>query len=85
MLKTKIEECKSKLQTWPPLRKLRIVNPMADRQPVRVILEEPNATLRFTHIHHSITRMDIKAPPALVDEYGLPVRRNIDCMIRYLR
>lgn len=81
-LKQKIEECKSKLKTWPPSRKPRSVNLLTDRQPVRVKLEEPSATLNFTHIHHSITRLDMKAPPALLDEYGLPKRKEIDCMIR---
>jgi hypothetical protein len=81
-LKEQIEECKSKLQKWPPARKPRNPNPMADREPVRVPLEEPSAKLKFTHIHHSITRMELKAPPALLDEYGLPKRREIDCMIR---
>ncbi len=81
-IKEKIEECKSKLKTWPPARKPRTINPMGDREPVRVTLEEPSAKLAFTHIHYSITRMDIKAPPSLLDEYGLPKRREIDCMIR---
>ncbi|CAF1146285.1 unnamed protein product [Rotaria sordida] len=83
VLKAKIEECKSKLRTWPPPRKPRTMNSMADRQPVRVTLEEPNAKLRFAHIHHTITRMDMKAPPPMLDEYGLPKRRGIDCMISY--
>jgi hypothetical protein len=55
---------------------------MADREPVRVTLEEPSAKLAFTHIHHSITRMEMKAPPALLDEYGFPKRKEIECMIR---
>ncbi len=80
--KEKIDECKSKLQKWPPPRKPRNTNPTTDREPVRVTLEEPSAKLAFTHIHHSITRMDMKAPPPLLDEYGLPKRRDIDCMIR---
>ena len=78
----KIEECKSQLKTWPPPRKVRQVNPTVDREPVRITLEPPSAKLAFNHIHHSITRMDIKAPPALLDEYGLPTRKEIDCMIR---
>ena len=82
ILNEKIEECKSKLQTWPPPRKSRAIDPMVNREPVRVKLDEPDAKLPFNHIHHSITRMDMKAPPALVDEYGLPKRRDIDCMIR---
>lgn len=81
-LKEKIEECKSKLKTWPPSRKSRSVNLLTDRQPVRVKLEEPSAKLRFAHIHHTITRLDMTAPPALLDEYGLPKRKEIDCMIR---
>jgi len=55
---------------------------MTDRKPVRVNLEAPSAKLAFTHIHHSITRMDMKAPPALLDEYGFPQRKEIECMIR---
>jgi hypothetical protein len=82
VLKEKIEECKSKLGTWPPPRKLRTINSTTDRQPVRVTLTDPSATLAFTHIHHSITRMDMKAPPPLLDEYGLPKRQELDCMIR---
>ncbi|CAF1183320.1 unnamed protein product [Rotaria sp. Silwood1] len=83
VLKGKIEECKSKLRTWPPPRKSRTINLMADRQPIRVTLEEPSAKLNFTHIHHSITRMDMKAPSPILDEYGLPKRRELDCMISY--
>ena len=83
VLKEKIEECKKQLKTWPPLRRTRTPeNPLADRKAVRVKLEEPNAKLRFVHIHHSITRMEMKAPLTLLDEYGLPKRREIDCMIR---
>ncbi|CAF1290838.1 unnamed protein product [Adineta steineri] len=83
ILKEKIEECKSKLQTWPPQRKVRTINSTTDRQPVRVTIAEPNATLAFNHIHHTITRMDIKAPPPILDEYGLPKRVQLDCMISY--
>ncbi len=28
--------------------------------------------------------MTFKAPPAIVDQYGLPKRRPLDCMIRYV-
>ncbi len=80
--KEKIEECKGKLKTWPPARKPRTINQITDREPVRVTLEEPSAKLTFTHIHHSIERMEMKAPDTLLDEYGLPKRREIDCMIR---
>ena len=65
-----------------PPRKQRQINSMTNRQPVRVTLEEPNAKLPFTHIHHSLTRIEMKAPPPLLDEYGLPKRRELDCMIR---
>lgn len=82
VIKEQIEECKSKLQTWPPTRKPRNINPTINREPVRVTLEEPSATLGFAHIHHSITRLGDSAPPVLLDEYGLPKRREIDCMIR---
>jgi hypothetical protein len=78
----KIEECKNQLKTWPPTRKSRTNKSTINREPVRVTLEEPSAKLAFNHIHHSITRMDMKAPPALLDEYGLPKRKEIDCMIR---
>lgn len=81
-LKQQIEECKSKLQTWPPARKSRVKNFVEDRQPVRVQIDGPKANLRFTHIHHSITRMDMKAPTPLLDQYGLPKRADLDCMIR---
>ena len=83
VLKEKIEECKNKLQTWPPPRKQRSNNPIIDRQPVRVKLPEPSAKLVFHHIHHQITRLDIKAPPPILDEFDLPKRRDIECMIRY--
>ena len=70
------------MKTWPPPRKERRVNPTVNREPVRVTLEPPSAKLRFAHIHHEITRLDLKAPTVLLDEYGLPKRREIDCMIR---
>ncbi|CAM4804269.1 unnamed protein product [Rotaria magnacalcarata] len=82
-LKEKIEECKGKLQAWPPTRKPRTLNILTDRHPVRVTLDEPNAKLDFTHIHHTITRLDMKAPAPMLDEYGLPKRREVDCMISY--
>ena len=82
MLREKVEECRHQLQKWPPVRKARPSDPMKDREPVRVQIKEPSAELGFTHIHHTITRMDRKAPPTLLDEYGLPQRREIDCMIR---
>jgi hypothetical protein len=81
-LKAKIEEYKNKLKAWPPARKQRSNDSTKDRQPVRVAIPEPSAKLNFAHIHHSVTRMDIHAPPPLLDEYGLPKRRDIDCMIR---
>ena len=82
-LKLKIDECKRQLKTWPPPRRTRTAgNLLADRKAVRVKLEEPSAKLRFVHIHHSITRMEIKPPLPLLDEYGFPKRRKIDCMIR---
>lgn len=79
----KIEEIKKQLSTWPPPRKVMSINPTEDRKPVRVTIEEPNATLRFLHMHHSISRMDMKPPMPFLDEYGLPKRRELDCMIRY--
>ena len=82
ILKEKINECKKQLKTWPPARQTRSINPLTDRQAIRIKFDEPSAKLQFAHIHHSITRMDMKAPPALLDEYGLPKRRNLDCMIR---
>ena len=82
VLKKKIEECKDKLRTWPPPRKSHALNPMANREPVRVTLEEQSAKFRFSHIHHSVSRMDIKAPVPILDEYGLPKRSEIVCMIR---
>jgi hypothetical protein len=80
--KQKIEECKSQLKTWPPTRKPRNDNPMANREPVRITLEAPSAKLAFNHIHHTISRMDMKAPEPILDEYGFPKRREIECMIR---
>ena len=80
--KEKIEECRKQLKTWPPPRKERHVNPVVKREPVRVALEPPSAKLRFAHIHHTLTRMDMKAPTPLLDEYGFPKRSDIECMIR---
>jgi hypothetical protein len=83
-IEKEIAECKSKLSTWPPKRKSRDVNSMKPRQPVRVQLPEPHADSYFEHTHHSIIRMTFKAPPSIVDQYGLPKRRPLDCMIRYV-
>ncbi|CAF3536488.1 unnamed protein product [Rotaria socialis] len=33
--------------------------------------------------HHAHTHLDLKAPPPMLDEYGLPKRREVDCMISY--
>ena len=58
---------------------------MEARQPVRVQLPEPHADSNFWHTHHSITRvMTFKGPPPIIDQYGLPKRRPLDCMIRYV-
>ncbi|CAF4173901.1 unnamed protein product [Rotaria sp. Silwood2] len=82
MLKEKIEQCEIKLRTWPPPRKPRSLDLLSDRQPVRVTLDEPNAKHRFLHIHHSITRIDMVGPPQILDECGLPKRRDIDSYIK---
>lgn len=81
-LEKEIDEYKSKLSTWPPKRKSRIINSVVAKQPVRVQLREPHADAYFDHTHHSITRMTFRAPPAIIDQYGLPKRRLLDCMIR---
>jgi len=83
-LERELDEFKSKLSTWPPKRKSRVVNLTEARQPVRIQLPEPHADSYFDHTHHSISRLTFKAPPAIVDEYGLPKRRLLDCMIRYI-
>ncbi|CAF1651887.1 unnamed protein product, partial [Adineta ricciae] len=82
-LAKQLDECKSKLSTWPPARKSRLVNLNQIRQPVRIQLPEPHADGYFDHTHHSITRLTFKAPPTLLDQYGLPKRRPLDCMISY--
>ncbi|CAF1121320.1 unnamed protein product [Adineta steineri] len=82
-LQKELDDCKSKLSTWPPMRKSRIVNLTKVRQPVRIQVLEPHADSYFDHTHHSISRVTFKAPPMLVDQYGLPKRRPIDCMISY--
>ncbi|CAF3451486.1 unnamed protein product [Rotaria sp. Silwood1] len=82
-LQKELEECKSKLSRWPPKRKSRVIDSMKARQPVRIQLQEPHADSYFDHTHHSITRMTFKAPPSIVDQYGLPKRRPLDCMISY--
>ncbi|CAF4663729.1 unnamed protein product [Rotaria socialis] len=33
--------------------------------------------------HHAHTHLDLKAPPPMLDEYGLSKRREVDCMISY--
>ncbi|CAF1219090.1 unnamed protein product [Didymodactylos carnosus] len=81
-LNEKLNECKSKLKTWPPPRKQQS-GQAGNRKPVKVQLEEPKSTHDFIHIHHEITRMERKPPPALIDEYGVPIRRKFDCMISY--
>ncbi|CAF1524797.1 unnamed protein product [Rotaria magnacalcarata] len=82
-LKEKIEECKSKLQTWPPAHKLRTLSILTDRQAVRVTLVEPSTKPDFTYIHQTVSRLDIKAPASMLDEYGFSKRREVDCMISY--
>ncbi|CAF3279123.1 unnamed protein product [Rotaria socialis] len=82
-LQIELDMCKSKLSIWPPKRKSHVINPMKARQPVRVQLQEPHADSYFEHTHHSITRITFKAPPAIVDQYGLPKRKLLDCMISY--
>ncbi|CAF2442374.1 unnamed protein product [Rotaria sp. Silwood2] len=82
-LQKELDECKSKLSTWPPKRKSRVIDSMKARQPVRIQLQEPHADSYFDHTHHSIARMTFRAPPAIVDQYGLPKRQPLDCMISY--
>ncbi|UJR23954.1 hypothetical protein I4U23_026922 [Adineta vaga] len=82
-IQKELDECKTKLSTWPPPQKSRRVNLNKVKQPVRIQLPEPHADGYFDHTHHSITRMSFKAPPALLDQYGLPKRRPLDCMISY--
>ena len=82
-IEKEIEECKRKLSKWPPERKSRVISSIEARQPVRVHLEARHGDSFFEHTHHSIKRLTFKAPPAIVDQYGLPKRRPLDCMIRY--
>lgn len=79
-----INEIKMRLTQWPPKRKTRPINTMNKREPVRVNIPEPHATAEFSHTHYSYTRITRAAPPPL-DDRGLPVRRPLDCMIRYER
>ena len=81
MIEKEINELKSKLSQWPPKRKIRPVNTMKKRQPVRVTIPEPRATAEFSHTHYTYTRLEREAPPSL-DDRGLPFRRRLDCMIR---
>ena len=58
------------------------MNSLEPRQPVRIDIPEPHAEGYFDHTHHSIERIDFKPPPPILDQYGLPKRRSLDCMIR---
>ena len=74
---------KNKLSTWPPERKSRAINAVEPKQAVRIEIPEPQAQGYFEHTHHSVTRLTFHAPPAILDQYGLPKRRSLDCMISY--
>lgn len=84
-IEKEIEELQSKLSRWPPERKSHVINSIETRQPVRVQLKEPHADSYFEHTHYSVKRLTFKPPPAIVDQYGLPKRRPLDCMIRYFQ
>lgn len=80
-LKKKIEECKAKLgSSWPPPEKPPQV---IVRKPVKVNVQAPTAEIEFNHIHYDITRMELKPPLPVIDEYGRPIRKKFDCMISY--
>ena len=81
-IERELDDCRRRLSTWPPKRKSRAIQSVEGRQAVRVSLPEPHADAYFDHTHHTITRLDFKAPPTLIDQYGLPKRRPLDCMIR---
>ena len=81
VIEKELNELKSKLSQWPPIRKIRPINTMKKREPVRVEIPEPHATAEFSHTHYSYTRLTREAPPTL-DDRGLPLRRRLDCMIR---
>ena len=81
LLESQIEECKSKLPSWPPAHKL---TPKLELKPVHVELKEPKSELDLHHTHYEITRVDFfKIPPNLYDNFGVPLRRKFDCMISY--
>ena len=82
-MEKELDECKTKLSNWPPKRKSRVINSIEARQPIRVPIPEPHAEGYFDHTHHSITRVVFVAPPPIIDQFGLPKRRALDCMIRY--
>lgn len=79
-LNKRIEECKAKLNHWPPKQRFREI---PDEKPVRVVLEEPKAKLEFVNIHTTVTRIEFKPPQTLYDKNGIPLRRKFDCMISY--
>lgn len=80
VLNKKIEECKTKLTSWPP--KKREKKPVVER-PVKVVIDEPKSDLQLAHIHYTVTRMDFKPPQPLFDFYGVPLNPKFDCMISY--
>ena len=79
-LKSKIEECKLKLNKWPPMHKNR---PKTELKPVLVDLKQNNLIIPPSNIEYTVTRIDFIPPPQLYDNHGVPIRKKFDCMISY--
>lgn len=81
-LKKRLDECKTKLPPgWTP--KLHLKSEIINSNPVKVTLTEPKADLYLHYIHTELTRMSFNAPKLSYDAYGVPLRKEFDCMISY--
>lgn len=72
-----IDGCKAKLSKWPPNRRIREI---PEEKPVKIDFKLPTSTIEFKEVHYSVERINFKAPAAIFDNNGVPLREKFDCI-----
>ena len=87
-LDKQLEDCKKKLQQWPPQPRPKEEEQAAAVTQAETAVAEMKVTadkknLPFNYIHHEVTRMSFVPPKPLFDARGVPLRRTFDVMCSY--
>lgn len=79
-LNARIDECKLKLNHWPPLHKNR---KQIELKPVKIDFKVNPLEIDADNTHYTITRLSFLPPRQLYDNHGVPIREKFDLMISY--